>query len=72
MDYGASKHMTRNASLFTSYDNNKHSSEKVSIGDGKQLDVIGYGNVKLINGQFEDVFHVRNIPINFLSIYCAC
>ena len=35
MDSGASKHMTRNASLFTSYHNNKKSSQKVSIGDGK-------------------------------------
>ena len=33
MDFGASKHMTSNASLFTSYDNNKHISQKVSIGD---------------------------------------
>ena len=45
MDSGASKHMIDNASLFTSYDNNKHSSQKVPIGDGKQLDVIGFGNV---------------------------
>lgn len=37
MDFGASKHMTGNASLFTSYDTNKHSSQKVSIGDGKKL-----------------------------------
>ena len=35
MDSGASKHMTGNASLFTFYDNNKHISQKVSIGDGK-------------------------------------
>jgi hypothetical protein len=50
MDYGGSKHITKNASLFTSYDNNKHSSQKVSIGDGKQLDVIGSGNDQVING----------------------
>ena len=72
MDFGASKHMTRNDSLFTSYDNNKHSSQKVSIGDGKQLDVIGSDNVKVTNGQLEDVFHVQNVPINSLSIYHAC
>jgi hypothetical protein len=51
MDSSASKHMTDDASLFTSYDNNKHSSQKVSIGDGKQLDVIGFGNVQVTNGQ---------------------
>jgi hypothetical protein len=51
MDNGASKHMTDNASLFTYYDNHKHSSKKVSICDGKQLDVIGSGNVQVTNGQ---------------------
>ena len=33
MDSDASKHMTSDASLFTSYDNRKHISQKVSIGD---------------------------------------
>ena len=72
MDYGASKHMTDKASFFTSYDDNKRSSQKVSIGDGKQLDVIGSGNVKVTNGQLENVFHVQNMPTNLLSIYHAC
>ena len=40
MDSGASKHMTGDASLFTFYDNHKHISQKVSIGDGKQLSII--------------------------------
>jgi hypothetical protein len=64
MDSGASKHMMENTSLFTSYDNHKHSSQKVSIGDGKQIDIIGFGNVQVTNGQLEDVFHVQNMPIN--------
>ena len=72
MDSGAFKHMTGNASLFTSYDNRKHISQKVSIGDGKQLSVIGSGNVNVTNGQLEDVFHVEHMPINLLSIYHAC
>ena len=72
MDFGASKHMTGNAFLFTSYDNNKHISQKVSIGDGKQLSVIGSVNINVSNGQLEDVFHVENMPINLISIYRAC
>ena len=44
----------------------------MSIGNGKQLDVIGFGNVKVTNGQLEDVFHVQNMPINLLPIYRAC
>ena len=72
MDSGASKHMTRNASLFSTYDTNTHTSQKVSIGDGKQLSVIGSGNVTNSNGTLEDVFHVKDMPINLLSVYRAC
>ena len=68
MDSGASKHMASDASLFTSYDNRKHISQKFSIGDGKQLSVIGSGNVDVTNGQLEEVFHVEHMPINFLFI----
>ena len=72
MDSGASKHMTGDASLFSTYDNNTHTSQKVSIGDGKQLSVIGSGNVNVSNGTLESVFHVKDMPINLLSVYRAC
>jgi len=72
MDSGASKHMTGNASLFSTYDTNTHISQKVSIGDGKQLFVVGSGNVNVSNGTLEDVFHVKDMPINLLSVYRAC
>ena len=72
MDFCASKHMIGDASLFTSYDNHKHISQKVSIGDCKQLFAIGSSNVNVTNGQLEDVFHVEHIPINLLSIYRSC
>ena len=72
IDSGASKHMTGNASLFYTYDTNTHTSQKVSIGDGKQLSVIGLGNVIVSNGTLEDVFHVKDMPINLVSVYCAC
>ena len=49
-----------------------NTSQKVSIGDGKQLSVIGSSNINVANGQLEDVFHVETMPINFLSIYLAC
>jgi len=72
MDFGASNHMSRTASLFSSYYTHKHTSQKFSIGDGKQLSVIGSRNVKVPNGTLEYVFHVQGMPINFLSIYRAC
>ena len=43
--------MPGDASLFTSYDNHKHISQKNSMGDDKQLFVIGSGNVNITNGQ---------------------
>ena len=65
MDFGASKLMTGDASLFTSYDNRKHICQKVSIGDGKQLSVIGSGNVNVTNGQLEEVFMLNTCPLSY-------
>jgi hypothetical protein len=66
LDLGASNHMTGNASLFTSYDKEKHLAQKVSISDGNNISVVGFGNVDVPNGVLEDVFHVEGMPINFL------
>jgi len=71
MDFGASKHMTGNVFLFSTNGTNKHVSQKVFIGDGKQLSVVGYVNVHVSNGTLEDVFHVKDVPINLLSAYRA-
>jgi len=71
MDSSASNHMYGIASLFSSYDIHKHTSQKISIGDDKQLSVVGSSNVKVLNGTLEDVFHVHSISINFFSIYCV-
>jgi hypothetical protein len=71
MDFGASNHMLDISSLFSSYDSHKHTSLKVSIVGGKQLPVVGSGNIKVPIGTLEDVFHVQYMPINFLSIYHA-
>ena len=68
MDSGASKHTIENDFLFSTYDTNKHTSHKVSIGDGKKLSVVGSGNVHVSNGTLEDVFHVKDMPINLLSV----
>jgi len=72
MDFDASKHMTGNASLFSTYDTNTHTSQKVSRGDGKKLSIVGSGNVKVSNGTFEDVFHVKDMTINLFCVYRAC
>jgi hypothetical protein len=68
MDSGDSNHMIGATSLFTSYDNNKHVAHKVSISDGKQLSVVGSGNIQVPNGVLEDVFHVEGTPINLLFV----
>lgn len=64
--------MSTTASLISSYDTKKCTSQNVSIGDGKQLLIIGSSNCKVPNGILEDVFHVHGILINFLSISHAC
>jgi len=72
MDHGASKHMAGNASLFSTYDTNNHTYQKVSICDGKQISVVGSGNVNVSNGTLEDVLHVKDMPINLFYVYRAC
>ena len=65
MDSGASKHMIGDASLFTSYDNCKHISQKVSIGDGKQLYVIGSDNVMLLMVNWKMFFMFNTFPLTY-------
>jgi hypothetical protein len=72
MDYGASNHMFVIASFFSSYDTQKNASQNFSIGDGKQLLVVGFGNVKVPNGTLEYFFHVQGMPINLFYSYRAC
>jgi len=72
MDSCASNHMTSIASLVTSYENNKHTTQNISIRDGKQLSVVGSSNIQVPNGVLEDVFHVEGIPINLLYVYLSC
>jgi len=45
---------------------------KFSIGDDNFFFVVGSGNIQVPNGILEDIFHVQGMPINFLSIFCAC
>ena len=58
MDFGASNHMTGTTYLFTSYDTNKHTTQKVPVNDGKYLSIVGFGDVKVPNDTLEDVFPV--------------
>ena len=41
----------------------------ILIGDYTPITVAGEGRVELSNGSFEDVLHVPNISISFLSVY---
>lgn len=80
VDSGASSHMTFNRSYFTSftqYDN----PEKVGLGDGRTLDAIGFGLVKLnlLKGSHSsygcaklvNVLYVPNLACNLFSVRAA-
>jgi len=58
--------------LLTSYDKEKHQTQKISIRVGNNVSVIGSGDVDVPNGVLEDVFHVHEMPINLLFVYRAC
>ena len=72
MDFSASNHIIGTTYLFTSYDTKRLTTQKVYISDGKQLSIVGYGDVKIPNSTLEDSFHVQDMPINLLSIYSSC
>ena len=57
---------------FNSHDTKKHTQYKVSISDCNRLSILGSSSVNAPNGTLEVVFHIQGIPINSLSIWCAC
>ena len=50
MDFGALKHMTGTSCLFSSYDTKRNTTRKVSVSDGKQISIVGSGDIKVSNG----------------------
>lgn len=78
VDSGASEHMTFDRTLFASYSKllNKR---LVIIGDGKQLDAVGIGQIvlKAFNGQcyiettLNNVLHVPDLKMNLFSVASA-
>lgn len=75
MDTGASEHMCRKKELFTKLDK-VQSSMKVTVGDGKLLDVIGRGTVELyawngtkfITTVLSGVLYVPELKFNLFSV----
>ena len=62
--------MTDNASLFSSYDTNKLTSQKVSISDGKQVSIVGSSDVKFPNGTLNMFFMLRHSHQFYLYLSC--
>jgi hypothetical protein len=67
IDSGASHHMAVKEEVFTSL--SSCSRPPILMGDDTPITVAGKGRVELPNGSFENVLHVPNISINFLSVY---
>ena len=76
IDSGATCHMANNKDLFDHIDSVK-SEVKVSVGDGRQLDILGQGNislmVKLPNNQYKlfkllNVKYVPELSYNLISV----
>lgn len=75
IDSGASRHMTGRKELFSTYEK-LSTPEKVSVGDGRILDAIGHGTVKVElthkrtrkQIRFEHVLHVPDLAVNLFSV----
>lgn len=75
IDSGASKHMTMSRQLFCEY-KELTTPEKVSVGDGRTIDAVGIGNVKVAlthrrvkkHVTLYDVLHVPHLAVNLFSV----
>jgi hypothetical protein len=67
IDSSTSHHMEAKEEFFTSL--SSCSGPPTLMGDDTPITVAGEGRVELPNGSFENVLHVPNISINFLSVY---
>ena len=76
VDSGASRHMTNNTGLFSSYAP-LEKFHKVEVGDGRTLDAIGSGNVvlytkipddKVVRCVLKDVLYIPELAYNLISV----
>ena len=67
IDSGASCHMAKNKSMFSSL--NDYNTKHIYVGDDRSLSVVGSGTVHLDNGQFNDVLCVTTLSCDLLSVY---
>ena len=65
--YGASHHMASKEEVFTSL--SSCSRPPILMGDDTPVTISRERRVELPNGSFENVLHVPNLSINFLSVY---
>jgi len=73
VDFGATKHIYANKSVFTSYTSVRDGEEHVYLYDSRTTPVLGIGKVllKLTSGKtltLSDVLHVPSIKVNLISI----
>lgn len=79
IDSGASEHMTSQRSMFTNYLPLSTLKRYVIVGDGRQLPVVGVGDVELsvfngdcyIKSTLNNVLHVPQMKINLFSVTSA-
>jgi hypothetical protein len=67
VDSGASHHMAATKAVYSSLDACK--GPHIPMGDNSPVKVTGKGRIELINGSFENVFHVPKLSVNILSLY---
>ena len=78
IDSGASKHMTASRQLFCEYEE-LTSPEKVSVGDGRIIDAVGVGNVRIAlthrkvkkHVTLYNVLYVPDLAVNLFSVRAA-
>jgi hypothetical protein len=73
LDSGCTNHMTKERTVFTSFEKNKCESDCITFSDNSQGQVLGFGKIAIITEHsISRILHVESLDYNLLSISQLC
>jgi hypothetical protein len=73
LDSGCTNHMTKERTVFTSFEKNKCESDCITFSDNSQGQVLGFGKIAIITEHsISKILHVESLDYNLLSISQLC
>jgi hypothetical protein len=73
LDSGCTNHMTKEKSMFTSFEKNNTSSDSITFGDNSQGKLLGHGKIAITSiHSISKVLLVESLVYNLLSVSQLC